>query len=102
MSRLHIINDYLVPMVCCSSKNIISEVAGGLSEGHDFAGCYFDKGTGTVEYSLRSRENGIDVSEIAGLFGGGGHKHAAGFNIKVEDINYDSTKRIRAIYSSGK
>ena len=30
--------------------------------------------------SLRSAENGADVSEIAKHFGGGGHKHAAGFN----------------------
>jgi len=32
-------------------------------------------------YSLRSNEHGIDVSEIAKEFGGGGHKHAAGFKI---------------------
>ena len=30
-------------------------------------------------FSLRSAEHGIDVSEIAERFGGGGHKHAAGF-----------------------
>ena len=29
--------------------------------------------------SLRSRDDGPDVSAIAKLFGGGGHKHAAGF-----------------------
>ena len=29
--------------------------------------------------SLRSREGGTDVSELAKSFGGGGHHHAAGF-----------------------
>lgn len=34
-----------------------------------------------MSYSLRSREGGVDVSEIAKQFGGGGHKHAAGFRL---------------------
>lgn len=34
---------------------------------------------GTYEYSLRSREDGPDVSIIAKAHGGGGHTHAAGF-----------------------
>jgi nanoRNase/pAp phosphatase (c-di-AMP/oligoRNAs hydrolase) len=33
--------------------------------------------------SLRSRDDGVDVSKIAGMFGGGGHEHASGFNVKV-------------------
>lgn len=33
-------------------------------------------------FSLRSTDNGIDVSEIAKQYGGGGHKHAAGFKIE--------------------
>lgn len=40
---------------------------------------YFDY-EGKREFSLRSRKNSdVDVSEIAKKFGGGGHKHAAGF-----------------------
>jgi oligoribonuclease NrnB/cAMP/cGMP phosphodiesterase (DHH superfamily) len=36
-------------------------------------------------YSLRSKTGvGADVSEIAKRFGGGGHKHAAGFSIPFE------------------
>ena len=31
-------------------------------------------------HSMRSRENGVDVSAIAKAHGGGGHAHAAGFN----------------------
>lgn len=37
-------------------------------------------------YSLRSRSGSdVDVSEIAQQFGGGGHKHAAGYSITVEE-----------------
>lgn len=36
-----------------------------------------------VEWSLRAN-GAIDVSDIAKLFGGGGHKNAAGFNLSTE------------------
>jgi len=35
----------------------------------------------TIKGSLRTMANDIDVSRIAGIFGGGGHKKAAGFKI---------------------
>ena len=35
-------------------------------------------------FSLRSREDGTDVREIAQRFGGGGHTHAAGFTLAYE------------------
>ena len=41
----------------------------------------FMMGQGFV-FSLRSEEGGLDVSEIAKKFGGGGHKHSAGFKVK--------------------
>jgi hypothetical protein len=49
-----------------------------LCNGEKFAARYqvTDRG---YEYSLRSSENGLDVSEIAARFGGGGHEHASGF-----------------------
>lgn len=71
---------YDVPGVYCSSSEIISEVAGDLAEGNPFAACYFDVDDGRV-YSLRSKSDGLDVSEIASANGGGGHKHAAGFKV---------------------
>jgi phosphoesterase RecJ-like protein len=37
---------------------------------------------GMVKGSLRTTTNDIDVSEIAGGFGGGGHKKAAGFSVR--------------------
>lgn len=68
---------YKVP--CVNATTLISEICGKLAEGMPFGCSYFDKaGVGTV-YSLRSREGGIDVSEIAKQFGGGGHRCSSGF-----------------------
>lgn len=58
-----------------------SDVASILAETHLFAACYWDSPMGRV-YSLRSHKNGMDVSEIAKLYGGGGHRHAAGFKLE--------------------
>lgn len=52
---------------------------------YPFAGCYWDTPEGRV-FSLRSREDGADVGEIAKLYGGGGHKHAAGFRVPFSDL----------------
>lgn len=57
-----------------------NDVAGELSEGHPFAACYWVTPSGT-KFSLRSQKGGADVSEIARRYGGGGHKHAAGFTL---------------------
>lgn len=40
--------------------------------------CYWDTPDGRI-FSLRSTDDGPDVSEIAKRYGGGGHAHAAGF-----------------------
>ena len=42
--------------------------------------CYWDTPVGRV-FSLRSTDDGPDVSEIAKQYGGGGHAHAAGFTV---------------------
>lgn len=59
-----------------------SELAGELAEmeGAQFGACYFEVRPGEWQYSLRSRSD-FDVSEVAKLFGGGGHKGAAGFTV---------------------
>lgn len=56
-----------------------------MGEGEPFAACYWDK-MSHREFSLRSRPDGIDVSAIALKFGGGGHKHAAGFRIPHSEL----------------
>lgn len=45
-----------------------------------FAVCYYDKPTGR-NFSLRSNDKGMDVSQIAAIYGGGGHRNAAGFEV---------------------
>lgn len=59
-----------------------SEVAGELANepGANFGACYFEVAPDEWQYSLRSRGD-VDVSEIARIFGGGGHKGAAGFTV---------------------
>ena len=51
-----------------------------LCKGKPFAASFYYDGEGFV-FSLLSDEDGIDVSEIAKKFRGGGHKHAAGFKV---------------------
>lgn len=49
-------------------------------EGKLFAAAYYDTATHRV-FSLRSAPEGSDVAKIAQAYGGGGHKHAAGFSV---------------------
>ena len=57
-----------------------------MGKGEPFAACYWDTPDGRV-YSLRSDEQGQDVSLIAAQFGGGGHKHAAGFKLRADELH---------------
>lgn len=45
--------------------------------------CYWDTPDGRV-FSLRSIDDGPDVSEIAKQYGGGGHPHASGFRVSYD------------------
>lgn len=57
-----------------------SEAGNIMAEGHAFAATYIDTEQYRV-FSLRSAKDGMDVSIIAAQYGGGGHKHAAGFKV---------------------
>jgi oligoribonuclease NrnB/cAMP/cGMP phosphodiesterase (DHH superfamily) len=63
---------------------LLSEIAGELAKGRPFGACYFDRSDGKRVWSLRSAPDGVDVSEIAKQFGGGGHKNAAGFEVDAK------------------
>lgn len=52
--------------------------------GPTFSAYYYDTENGRV-FGMRSIEGGADVSEVAKLYGGGGHKHAAGFRVSYSD-----------------
>lgn len=80
-ARLGCIDGYHVP-VANAPYFAASEVAGELAVSNPFAACFFQRADGMWQYSLRSRDGGVDVSEIAKKFGGGGHKGAAGFAVQ--------------------
>lgn len=63
-----------------------SEIGEALAQGRPFSLTWFDRADGFRVFSLRSRgESGIDVSEVARRFGGGGHRAAAGFQMPERD-----------------
>lgn len=66
-------------VLCVNATVMFSEIAGELSKDRPFGACYFDRADGKRQWSLRSRNDGVDVSEVAKLRGGGGHRNAAGF-----------------------
>ena len=67
----------------CNLPYTFSSDAGNIlasEPGAPFGATFYLDGEYAV-VSLRSTEDGLDVSEIAKQYGGGGHKHAAGFKI---------------------
>ncbi len=79
-----VIGGYDVP-VASLPYTMSSDAGHIMGEGEPFAACYWDTAEGRT-FSLRSSEKGIDVSEVAKRYGGGGHKNAAGFSIPKMDI----------------
>lgn len=79
--RRMIIGGYDVPVLNASSA-YVSDAGNIMSRSEPFAACYWDHPDGR-SFSLRSAEDGVDVSEVAKKYGGGGHKHAAGFTVQT-------------------
>lgn len=76
------IGGHVVP-VANLPYTLVSDAAHQMGIDATFAACYWDTPNGRV-FGLRSSETGMDVSEIAKQYGGGGHKHAAGFTVSYE------------------
>jgi len=73
------IGGYRVPVV--NTSTLETEIGNRLAESYPdckFGATYYDIGNGIENWSLRSIGK-FDVSQVALLFGGGGHKNAAGF-----------------------
>jgi hypothetical protein len=75
--REMVIGGYRVP-VANAPHMMASDACHLMNEGQPFAATYFDTRDGRA-FSLRSREDGVDVSQVAKSYGGGGHARAAGF-----------------------
>lgn len=54
-----------------------------MAKDQPFAACYWDTPRGRV-FGLRSTDAGLDVSEIAKQYGGGGHRNASGFTVPYD------------------
>ena len=68
---------YNIPVVNAQPTDM-SEVLNALAEGEPFAMGWFQRSDGHFQYSLRSK-GGVDVSEVAKRYEGGGHPKASGF-----------------------
>ena len=74
---------------CGGNMEDIAQVAGILNTvpGAKFSLILSEREDGIIKGSLRSEEyKGVDVSRIAAMFGGGGHKLASGFEVKGKII----------------
>lgn len=77
--RTMLIAGYAVP--AASLPYTMSSDAGHImAKDNRFAACYWDTPEKRI-FSLRSTDDGMDVSQIAAQFGGGGHRNAAGFQV---------------------
>ncbi len=77
--RRMVIGNYSVP-VASLPYTLVSDAAHLMAQGQPFAACYWDTEEGRV-FGLRAADDGVDVSEIAKEYGGGGHEKAAGFKV---------------------
>lgn len=82
VTRRMTIGGYDVP-VANLPYTLVSDAANHLAQGEPFAACYWDTPQGRV-FGLRSVKDGLDVSEIAKQYGGGGHRNAAGFKVDYD------------------
>jgi uncharacterized protein len=73
---------HMIPIVY--SSILTSQIGERLSADYPFCMIWHQKDRRRY-FSLRSKEGGVSVAKIAAQFGGGGHTHAAGFSISIED-----------------
>jgi oligoribonuclease NrnB/cAMP/cGMP phosphodiesterase (DHH superfamily) len=61
-----------------------SDIGNVLAHRYDIGMGWFERGDSLMQFSLRSIGD-IDVSEVAKIFNGGGHKNAAGFQLPIPE-----------------
>ena len=75
-------NDQLF-MFVNAPRELASEVGNFLCDVHDLPACVYHMDGTKIMVSLRSRNDLLDVSEVAQKYGGGGHRNAAGFSTDI-------------------
>lgn len=79
-ARLVELDGYIIK--AANTSCIFSQVANRLAQEQPFGLAWYLREDGKYVHSLRSTEQGADVSQIARYHGGGGHAHSAGFETK--------------------
>jgi uncharacterized protein len=70
------------------SAVLTSQLGENLNQGYPFCVIWHER-NGRRYFSLRSASDGADVSAIATAYGGGGHVHAAGFSIPLDQVGQE-------------
>lgn len=83
VTRRMVIGGHNVPIANLPYIHVSDAAHALAAKGEPFAGCYWDTPKGRV-FGLRSTDAGVDVSEVAKQYGGGGHRNAAGFTVSYE------------------
>ena len=78
------IRGHEVPALNCPYFHA-SEAGNIMCQDKPFSACFMVTKDNKVKFGLRSTDKGVDVSEIATSFGGGGHRNASGFSVPLED-----------------
>lgn len=98
------IDEFDVP-ICNANSLFASDLGAQMAAGEAFSITYVD-GVDSRQYSLRSRDSGVKVNEIAERFGGGGHPGAAGFRILFTDPQFHHSheylESVRLVYAGGR
>lgn len=82
--RRMVIGGHDVP-VASLPYTLVSDAAHKMAEGEPFAACYWDTADGR-NFGLRATDAGLDVSDVAKQYGGGGHAKAAGFKVPRDHL----------------
>lgn len=83
---VHILGMEVRAVNCTVGSLFGSEIAGELAKNSPskIGATWFYASGGKFVWSLRSTQDGPDVSSMCEVFGGGGHAHAAGFSVGLE------------------
>jgi len=84
LERRMVIAGYDVPVMNVP-YTLVSDAANLMAFDEPFAACYWDSEKHRA-FGLRSLVSGIDVSEIAKQYGGGGHVRASGFSVDRDHV----------------
>lgn len=70
-------------------KHNISDVLNLISKSTGLPGMSYSIDSGNMVFSIRSYTDKVNVAKVAKEFGGGGHIQAAGFSLKLKDIDLE-------------